>query len=46
MDRFSAGAQTLTCPHPSPGRPPVDDQTIALVMRPAEENPKWGYRRI
>ena len=39
-------AQRWTSPHRLPGRPPVDDETTALVVRMAEENPRWGYRRI
>jgi putative transposase len=34
-----------TCPHRR-GRPPVATQLRALVLRPARENPTWGYRRI
>jgi putative transposase len=29
-----------------PGRPPVADETCALVVRLASENPTWGYDRI
>jgi transposase InsO family protein len=39
-------ARRWTYPHRPPGRPPVDDQTTALVMRLARENPRWGYQRI
>jgi putative transposase len=35
-----------TYPHRPPGRPPVDKETIALVLCLANENPRWGYRRI
>jgi putative transposase len=28
------------------GRPPVAEEIEQLVMRMAEENPSWGYRRI
>jgi putative transposase len=29
-----------------PGRPPIDDIIVALVVRMATENPNWGYRRV
>ena len=39
-------ARRWTYPHRYPGRPAVDQETTALVMRLATENPRWGYRRI
>ena len=39
-------AKHWTYPHRSPGRPPVDDETTALVVCMAEENSRWGCRRI
>ena len=39
-------ARRWTYPHRSPGRPPVDEETTALVVRLAIENPRWGYLRI
>jgi putative transposase len=39
-------ARRWTYPHLRPGRPPVDKETTALVVRLATENPRWGYRRI
>ena len=35
-----------TYPHLRPGRPPVSEQTAALVVRLATQSPGWGYRRI
>jgi hypothetical protein len=29
-----------------PGRPPINDIIVALVVRMATENPSWGYRRM
>jgi transposase InsO family protein len=39
-------ARRWTYPHRRPGRPNVDEDTTALVVRLASENPRWGYRRI
>ena len=34
-----------TYPHRT-GRPPIDDTLTALVVRMAQENPRWGYLRL
>lgn len=34
-----------TCPN-RPGRPGTSQEIGDLVMRPARENPSWGYRRV
>jgi putative transposase len=39
-------ARRWTYPHRSPGRPKVNEETTALVIRLAKENGRWGYRRI
>src|SRR3954454_6095217 len=39
-------ARRWTYPRRQPGRPPVAQPVRALVLRIAQENPRWGYRRI
>ena len=36
-------ARRWTYPHRRPGRPRVDEEVEALVVRLASENPQWGY---
>jgi putative transposase len=31
---------------PKGGRPPADDELVALIGQMARENPSWGYKRI
>jgi putative transposase len=35
-----------TYPHHGPGRPPLPDETVELIVRLARENSRWGYVRI
>jgi putative transposase len=39
-------ARRWTYPRRQPGRPPTPQPIRALVLRMAQENPTWGYRRI
>jgi putative transposase len=39
-------ARRWTYPYTKPGRPPLDSSVVALILRLARENPRWGYRRI
>jgi len=42
--RLVAGRWTY--PHRRPGRPPLERETVELIVRLARENPRWGYLRI
>ncbi|MDA8040776.1 MAG: integrase core domain-containing protein [Actinomycetota bacterium] len=35
-----------TYPHRRPGRPPLPQETVELIVRLAKENSAWGYLRI
>jgi putative transposase len=39
-------ARKWTQTQPRGGRPALADHVIALILRLARENPRWGYRRI
>src|SRR5487761_1105852 len=39
-------ARRWTYPHRRPGRPPLERETVELIVRFARENPRWGYLRI
>jgi len=39
-------AKRWTYPHGRPGRPAITEGATAVVLRLAQENPQWGYRRI
>jgi putative transposase len=39
-------AKRWTYPMRGPGRPPIAVDTLALILRLARENPRWGYLRI
>ena len=38
-------AKHWTQPRP-PGRPPIPDELVALILRLAKDNPSWGFTRI
>ena len=35
-----------TYPHRYAGRPPLGEETVALIVRLSKENPRWGYLRM
>src|SRR6266540_6704428 len=35
-----------TQPYPRGGRPPLAEHLVALILRLARKNPRWGYQRI
>ena len=39
-------ARRWTYPRRGRGRPPLDPELVALILRLARENPRWGYLRI
>jgi transposase InsO family protein len=39
-------ARRWTCAHRAPGRPPLESSVRELILRLAEENGHWGYKRI
>jgi putative transposase len=39
-------ARRWTYPHRPPGRPPLERSLRELILRLANENPHWGYKRI
>jgi transposase len=39
-------AGTWTYPHRGPGRPSLDQDMQQLIIRLANENPRWGYQRL
>jgi putative transposase len=39
-------ARRWTYAHKKPGRPPLEPSLRTLILRLADENPQWGYRRI
>ncbi|MGH3051245.1 MAG: integrase, partial [Gaiellaceae bacterium] len=39
-------ARRWTYAYTSPGRPRLEPSVVALILRLARENPRWGYKRI